>query len=312
MSKAKSRADSIWPRRERERSGKLERNNERLNSAKAGKKGQGKAAKKTDAPVITSDKAVFGGNDLVTLVWLIVDKPPYLEPHGSKGAAWDEIAQRHVWTLLCSKGFKYHVAGQAFQNKVAVLLKYKKALDNSLCKAITSALSGSSAGIIISALLEELEHIVEKAKAKAHKAIQQKLEEDCIGGDALQTASMNSLCKLSVDDEDGNGDTEDDGIADDDEAQCITLTSTSLGLSSNLVAHQTTGTVTPITHTSSISSTDADGASTQPSVVTKTTTVTGHAEKRQADASPSEEPKPKRYRESARCPAPKLAAKSST
>ncbi|KAF8218862.1 hypothetical protein L208DRAFT_1383181 [Tricholoma matsutake] len=130
----------------------------------------------------------------------------------------------------------------------------------------------------------ELEHIVEKAKdktndqkakAKVHKAIQQKLEEDHIE-DALQTASMNSLCKLSVD------------------------------------KRMTTGTVTPVTHTSSISSTDTDGASTQPSIVTKTTTVTGHAEKRQADASPSEEPKPKCYHESAQCPAPKLAAKSST
>ena len=123
---------------------------------------------------------------------------------------------------------------------------------------------------------------------------------------------MNSLHKLSVDDstdEDGNGDTEDDGVADDDEAQHITLASTSLDPSSNLLARQTT--VTPITHTSSISSTDSNGASTQPSVITKTTIVMGHAKKRQADASPSEEPKPKRYHESARCPAPKLAAMSS-
>jgi len=57
------------------------------NSAKVGKKGRGKAVKKTDAPVTTSDKAVFGGDDLVTLIQLVVDKPPYLEPHGSKGAA---------------------------------------------------------------------------------------------------------------------------------------------------------------------------------------------------------------------------------
>jgi len=46
------------------------------------------------------------------------------------------------------------------------LLIVIQALDNSSCKAIASALSGLSAGIVISALLEELEHIVEKAKDK--------------------------------------------------------------------------------------------------------------------------------------------------
>ncbi|KAF8226592.1 hypothetical protein L208DRAFT_1380143 [Tricholoma matsutake] len=198
--------------RERERSRKLERNDER---------------------------AVFGGNDLVTLIQLVVDKPPYLEPHGSKGAAWDEIAQRHQGIQVSCRWESPSKQGGSTP----------EALDNSSCKAIASGLSGSSAGIIILALLEELEHIVEKAKDKT----------------------------------------------DDQKAK----------------AKVTTGTVTPVTHTSSISSTDADGASTQPSIVTKTTTVMGHAEKRQADASPSEEPKPKCYHESARCPALKLAAKSS-
>jgi hypothetical protein len=65
-------------------------------NSKKVKKGRTKKAKANKDGTGTSDRAVFGENDLVILMCLVLEKPPYLEPHGSKGAAWEEIAQRYA------------------------------------------------------------------------------------------------------------------------------------------------------------------------------------------------------------------------
>jgi hypothetical protein len=63
----------------------------------------------------------FGGDDLIAIACVIVEKTPFLEGHGHKKAAWDNINQ-----LLSQHGFHHQVQSAIIQQKAEALVAHRK------------------------------------------------------------------------------------------------------------------------------------------------------------------------------------------
>ncbi|KAJ6530561.1 hypothetical protein B0H19DRAFT_1273571 [Mycena capillaripes] len=109
---------------------------EKENATPAGKKG--------------SNRIQFSANDLIHLAR--VDLKPFLAPHNSKGQIWQLVTE-----TLVDQGFRHlDVRADTVQHRVEALVAFKK--DPSKNKKLANLIGeGTSAGVIIAALLERLE-----------------------------------------------------------------------------------------------------------------------------------------------------------
>ncbi|KAJ7600238.1 hypothetical protein C8J56DRAFT_1073011 [Mycena floridula] len=127
----------------------------------------------------------------------IVDRRPFLAPHGRKGPTWtgvrNDLVKKQGARLEC-------ITGAVIQHKMEGLVHYKKDPDSvdKEVKTIAKVLKSNSYDITIQAILERLETQYDEAKDKSEAAkekLRKKAEDDQIGGEEIRNASKRGLVK---------------------------------------------------------------------------------------------------------------------
>ncbi|KAJ7867697.1 hypothetical protein B0H14DRAFT_332227 [Mycena olivaceomarginata] len=177
----------------------------------------GKSKKKEDSPSAvatdnsTSTRAQYSGDDLILITREVVNVNPFIAAYGQKGVSWQQIADN-----LEERGFRHKITAATVQHKAEALISYKKdpnGKNKNLAKVIGE---GTSASIIIGALLERMETQYDESKDKSDDAkakLKAKQDADRVGGEAIRRASMQTMRKRArspsiSDDDDAPTDTE--------------------------------------------------------------------------------------------------------
>ncbi|KAJ7764154.1 hypothetical protein DFH07DRAFT_956169 [Mycena maculata] len=132
-------------------------------------------------------RTIFGGTDLLQLGRAIVLKKPYFAPHGKIAEAWKQVNK-----YLVDNGFRHKVQYTVLQSKAKALIAFKKDPDGEDAAPVASQLQGD-AGILIAAVLEQMEQQYDDAKDKSDEAkskLLKKTEDDRVAGEAIRAASM--------------------------------------------------------------------------------------------------------------------------
>ncbi|KAJ6493878.1 hypothetical protein DFH09DRAFT_1104342 [Mycena vulgaris] len=218
---ANDRADRVLGGSAKKRFGSFVGNAQEVESARKGigrsaegekKRGRGRPRKnkenkgQDDSTTSKAGKPGFSGEDLIMIARVVVDKDPFLAPHGQKGAAWQEVVD-----ILTELKFRHaSISAASIQHKAEALVSYKKDPTGKYKNLTNVIREGTSASITIGALLERLETQFDAAKDKTDDAkakLQKKNDEDREGGESIRRASMQTLRKRA---RSPNSDTESD------------------------------------------------------------------------------------------------------
>ncbi|KAJ7740415.1 hypothetical protein B0H14DRAFT_2638084 [Mycena olivaceomarginata] len=124
----------------------------------------------------------------------VIDANPWLAPHGQKGQIWQQIVD-----TLSAQNFRHKtISAASMQHKAEALVSYKKDPDGKHKNLSNVIGEGTSASIIIGALLECLEMQFDAAKDKSDDTkakLKKKNDEDREGGESIRQASMRTHCK---------------------------------------------------------------------------------------------------------------------
>ncbi|KAJ3509511.1 hypothetical protein NLJ89_g5190 [Agrocybe chaxingu] len=160
--------------------------------------------------------AVGGGRkkltaqDLILIARAVIEKMPFLEGHGNRTAAWQNINNE-----LQANGLSCQITADRLRQKAEAL--NRESSDDKV-RAIANTLKNTTDEIAISALLDRMESQWDEAKdaSDSKKAqIKKKHEEDRLGGEAIRRASMSGLKRKRAhrDREDSDDDTQPDSTA---------------------------------------------------------------------------------------------------
>ncbi|KAJ3755708.1 hypothetical protein EV360DRAFT_85665 [Lentinula raphanica] len=165
-------------------------------------------------PSKTKKRQQWTGSDLIALARAVLEKEPYVQPHGKKGKVWSEIKD----ILVAEKSVTSDTNATAVQHKAESLVSYwknPKSSDKGI-KTIAKVFDKRPGyKITIAALMDGVESQWDRGKSESEvvkEKNQKKKDEDTEGGEAIRRASLQTmgLRNTQVDQTEDKTDTESD------------------------------------------------------------------------------------------------------
>ncbi|KAJ3830923.1 hypothetical protein F5878DRAFT_648105, partial [Lentinula raphanica] len=146
-------------------------------------------------PSKTKKRQQWTGSDLIALARAVLEKEPYVQPHGKKGKVWSEIKD----ILVAEKSVTSDTNATAVQHKAESLVSYwknPKSSDKGI-KTIAKVFDKRPGyKITIAALMDGVESQWDRGKSESKvvkEKNQKKKDEDTEGGEAIRRASLQTM-----------------------------------------------------------------------------------------------------------------------